>query len=578
MATMTPHRPSRERAKQDHHPMTTISLSETHPLRSAASAPARDPRVQAQAAQPARPAYLLDMVHHNPGEPESVSAYTSPATLAGLGYGGRVFMIFESAQLAVDWSDVDPGICPPGSEAAAWVERKRAELLRKYREARAAGLRVYCQCDMVLFPRALVERAGLEHFGDVRDERTRHYLTILLRKMFHEFSDLDGIVVRVGETYLHDAPHHVGHIREKGNPEETIIPLMNLLRQVVCEELDKEVFFRTWLSFDRPTSENYLRISAAVEPHRNLIISDKHCEDDFHRGNRFSRFLGLGRHRQIVEIQCQREYEGKGAHPHYVAHGIIEGFEEYDHVMEPGEMRSLREFVRHPLYAGAWTWSRGGGWQGPYIAHELWIDLNTRVLSAWLQSPGESEAAVFARYARERLGLADEDVARFRELCLLSAKAVVRGKRGTHADIEGWWSRDHFIGTPPLPDSPAATARVLAEKREAAALWSRIASLAREIRFADPETASFARVSCEYGLFLYSIYRVGFELAAIRRGSGDASATGRLIAEYDALWRGWKALKESHPLCPTLYKDHGFMALPECGGIGQLVDSFREEG
>lgn len=559
--------------------MTTMTPQiETHPPREAASEPATDPRLRALSVQAAAPGHLLDMVHHNPGEPEFVSAYTSPSTLAGLGYGGRVFMIFESAQLAVDWSDVDPGIFPEDSEAAAWVERKRGELLGKYREARAAGLRVYCQCDMVLFPRSLVERAGLEHFGDVRDERTREYLAILLRKMFREFADLDGIVVRVGETYLHDAPHHVGHIREKGNPEETIIPLMNLLREVVCEELDKEVFFRTWLSFDRPTSENYQIISAAVEPHRNLIISDKHCEDDFHRGNRFSRFLGLGRHRQIVEIQCQREYEGKGAYPHYVAHGIIEGFEEYDHVMEPGQMRSLREFVRHPLYAGAWTWSRGGGWQGPYIAHELWIDLNTRVLSAWLQTPEESEAAIFDRYARERLGLEGRDPARFRELCLLSAAAVVRGKRGTHADIEGWWCRDHFIGTPPLPESPAALRRVLAEKHEAVALWRRITALAREIRFANEETATFARVSCEYGLILHSILRTGFDLAAIRSGRGDASATSRLIAEYDALWREWSELKETHPLCPTLYKDFGFMGLPECGGIGQLADSLRQQG
>ncbi|PTX99204.1 hypothetical protein DB345_02185 [Spartobacteria bacterium LR76] len=551
--------------------MPTLTARETHPHRPAA-APAHP------LPSPAQPEHLLDMVHHNPGEPECVSAYTSPSTLAALGYGGRVFMIFESAQLAVDWSDVDPGIFPEGSEAAAWVERKREELLRKYREAREAGLRVYCQCDMVLFPRGLVERAGLEHFGDVRDERTRHYLTILLRKMFREFPDLDGIVVRVGETYLHDAPHHVGHIREKGNPRETIIPLMNLLREVVCEELDKEVFFRTWLSFDRPTSENYQLISAAVEPHRNLIISDKHCEDDFHRGNRFSRFLGLGRHRQIVEIQCQREYEGKGAYPHYVAHGIIEGFEEYRHIMEPGEMRSLREFVRHPLYAGAWTWSRGGGWQGPYIANELWIDLNTHVLSTWLQSPGESEEAVFARYARERLGLSGEDAARFRELCLLSADAVVRGKRGTHADIEGWWCRDHFLGTPPLPDSPAAVARVLAEKHEAAAIWQEIARLVREIRFPDPETAVFATVSCDYGRILYTIIRTGFDLAAIRQGYGNTVAIPALIAEYDALWREWRELQESQPLCPTLYKDHGFMALPECGGIGQFVDSFRQDG
>ena len=42
----------------------------------------------------------------------------------------------------------------------------------------------------------------------------------------------------------------------------------------------------------------------------------------------FNPTLGIGRHRQIVEVQCQREYEGKGAYPNYVVKGVVEGFEE----------------------------------------------------------------------------------------------------------------------------------------------------------------------------------------------------------------------------------------------------------
>ena len=73
-----------------------------------------------------------------------------------------------------------------------------------------------------------------------------------------------------------------------------------------------------------------------MEPHPNLCIVVKHCEGDFHRGNPFSQVLGIGRHPQLVEVQCQREYEGKGAYPNYIAHGVIEGFEEH-HGAKPAE-------------------------------------------------------------------------------------------------------------------------------------------------------------------------------------------------------------------------------------------------
>lgn len=78
----------------------------------------------------------------------------------------------------------------------------------------------------------------------------------------------------------------------------------------------------------RHRRKKYQYISDQVEPHPNLVIAIKHCEGDFHRGNPFSKVLGLGRHQQLVEVQCAREYEGKGAYPNYIARGVIEGFEE----------------------------------------------------------------------------------------------------------------------------------------------------------------------------------------------------------------------------------------------------------
>jgi hypothetical protein len=130
--------------------------------------------------------------------------------------------------------------------------------------------------------------------------------------VFKRFPDFDGIVVRIGETYLHDAPHHVGKILDPQNPDKTIIPLMQLLREEVCVKRGKTLVFRTWLSFDR-SADSYAKVDAAVEPHPLLVISIKHCENDFHRGTRFSRSIGQGRPPQLHRPRCHRRFRGAPA-------------------------------------------------------------------------------------------------------------------------------------------------------------------------------------------------------------------------------------------------------------------------
>ena len=51
--------------------------------------------------------------------------------------------------------------------------------------------------------------------------------------------------------------------------------------------------------------------------------------------------------------------------------GVINGFSE----MSPSLKKGLKDIVDSPLIRGLWTWSRGGGWWGPYIhGHELWYE------------------------------------------------------------------------------------------------------------------------------------------------------------------------------------------------------------
>ncbi len=525
---------------------------------------------------PRRSELILDMVHHNPGEKLTVSKFEDPQVVRETGFNGKVYFLFDSPTLAVNWESVDPEILPKGSPDREWVDKKTARIDAQHAACKAAGLKVYAMGDLVLFPKRLIEKYKMEKtFGNPRDPQTDKFLRLLVGQMFDRFPNLDGLVVRIGETYMEDAPYHKGHILNKGSAEKTIIPLINLLREEVCVKRNKQLIFRSWLSFDT-NLKTYRAVSAAVEPHPNLILAVKHCEGDFHRGNPFSKVLGEGRHRQLVEVQCAREYEGKGAYPNYIANGVIEGFEEHRLQMPVEALKSIRGVVEKSpkQFAGIWTWSRGGGWEGPYIKNELWCDLNAWVMAQWANDTTQSEAVVFNRYATERLGLKGDDIAKFRKLCLLSADAVLRGKCSTRSDIAPWWSRDHFISAPTLPKEADKRKRVVAEKAEAVKMWEEIVQLAKEIKFPDAATGEYAVTSAEYGLNVYRIYQTAFELADVGL-KGDKARIRAMLERYDQIWADYRKLAAEHPSCATLYKDLAFRNGK--GSLGNMIGEYRKQ-
>lgn len=523
---------------------------------------------------------LLDMVHHPPGAPKHQTKYNDPEVLANLGYSGKVYMLFESAQLAVNWDSVDPDIIPEGSDAQTWIENKADEVHGRLREAKAAGLKTYCQSDLILFPRRLIKKYGMQDtFGDINQPDTQKYLRLLIRLMFEQFPELDGLVVRIGETYLDDAPYHEGSIVNKESADKTIIPLMKLLREEICERLGKRLIFRTWMSFDEDSSK-YLTVSNAIEPHENLLISVKHTEGDFHRGQRFSRVLGMGRHKQIVEVECALNAEGKGAYPNYIGDGLLNGFEEYDYSMEPGEIDDLNELHQQSdLFAGIWTWSRASGWEGPYLNNELWPDLNVYVLSQWALDTDRSEKELFEEFASERLGLQGENIDRFRKICELSAKAILRGKRSSRSYLGAWWSRDEYIAFPKLPEDPDKISFILDDQDEAVRFWEETVRIAESLQAPDLEDQKYIEVSSRYGLYLYRIYRAVVNLAALGL-DGDQEEIKFWVKEWDDTWLAWRKLKKENPSCADLYQEKiakRWMGTEKPIPAGVLVDRFRKQ-
>ncbi len=495
---------------------------------------------------------VLDMVHHNPGDTPYDSAYTDPEVIKSMGYNGKVYFLFESPMLAINWESVDPTILPKGSEDRKWVDQKAEQIRKMQKECSDTGLTTLAQSDLILFPRLLVEKYGLgDRLGDARDPEIEKLLRAQIAEMFDQFPLLDGMVTRIGETYLHDAPYHIGAINDKRSPENTIIPLLEILRDEICVKRNKLLIFRSWVSFDVDL-DAYMKVSDSVEPHKNLVIAVKHCEGDFHRANAFSKVIGEGRHPQIIEVQCAREYEGKGAYPNYVINGVINGFEEHKNMPE-SKINSIGEFAeKHPdMYAGIWTWTRGGGWDGPYIKDEMWCDLNAWIVAQWANDPTQSEEVIFNRYATEILKLKGDDVAKFRRLALLSADAVIRGKNTVEKDLTPWWSRDEGIGYHML-NKNADISRNLKQKDESVAMWREIVELSKQIKWADEHTTRHAIGSCYYGLYVYELYRI-INYMKVAEMNEDWNSVKSLIKEYDETWNGYYALAEEYPEIATLY-------------------------
>lgn len=527
------------------------------------------------AATPSR--FVLDMVHNNPGEPPTVTAFNDPQRLAAWGYSGQV--INDFAQAAITYDAYDKTTFPEGSDERRWVLAKAADIDRKIAVAHGAKLPVYFFTDIIVLPKSLLAK----HKDELCDEKgkidlhrplAQQLLRIQLNEIFTRFPGIDGLVIRTGEVYTHSIPHHAGN-----NPilraQDSHIELLQILRDELCEKRHKMLFYRTW-DFGNNFHVNpdyYLKVTDAIAPSPYLVFSVKHQAGDFLRMTPFNPTLMIGKHPQIVEVQCQLEAYGKESHPYYVANGVIDGWEEYAQIMKPGQPQGLRDITGDPHFAGIWTWSRGGGWAGPYLKNEFWCELNAYVISHFAQDPTRTEESIFNDFAALH-GLKDDDARKFRQLALLSATAVLHGQCSTLADVNLWWARDNTIAAPKLDvfRQKNLVPEALAEKAKATETWRQIESLSRQIHFQDPALQEFVQSSSTYGRIKYALFEQIWKIQLL--GPTDKQAVQPAIAEYDRLWTEWKNLKETSPSCATLYLEP---SPQQKNGLAAVIDKYRTQ-
>lgn len=549
--------------------------------------------------------YVMDMVHHNPGEPLTVSAYNDPAYLKKQGYTGQVMNDFTFVHAAITYDSFDKRIFPEGSKERAWVLAAAERVRTNIRNAHAAGLKVYYFTDIIVLPKKLVELYKDEICDSdgkisLEKSKTLEIHRLMLQEVFRTFPDLDGLVIRTGETYLNNVPHHAGNnpIRERVSSH---IKLINLLREEVCVKQNKKVFYRTW-SFGgmHDSKQYYLDVTNKIEPHKNLVFAIKHTQGDYHRTHDFNPTISTGKHEQVIEVQCQREYEGKGAFPNYIAEGVINGFEEFNTNTPQQGYQSLQDIKNTSQFKGVWTWSRGGGWVGPYISNEFWIRLNAYVVGHWAQNPGLTEEQVFNQFMKEE-GITGKSAKAFRELSLLSAKAVIRGHSSASLPFERgwvWWTRDHFLdGTNPDAASPSTLKKAftklqqqglldkaIKEKFEAVALWEQIDKLSKQVKMRNKTDRKYVQVSSMYGLLLHKIIAEGWNIMAMgfvgdQTGDYDKQKIQASIKLYDQYWEDYQNLKENNPDCASLYKPYAFAYQPPNyqseSGMATSINKYR---
>lgn len=531
-----------------------------------------------------------DMVHNNPGMESYESRYNSSKFLKERGYNGKVFDLFQCAQYGLLWDELDnrhperEKVFPDGSKGRCWVLEKRGELKRKYQETKSQGLEVMFMMDIIVLPERLQklypEILTMDRKIDICNPNMREVLDLMFDEMFSSFPEIDGIYIRFGETYAGErfgTPYHYGNNPILRDAERYHIFLIQYLQEKVCNQYQRKIYYRSWgFGEFQYNPEYYLRISESIETNPRFYFCIKHTQGDFHRTVPFNQCLNIGKHKQIIEVQAAREYEGKGAYPNYIGDGLINGYEEFKWLMSEDEAQSLKDVIccKDSLICGIWTWSRGGGWDGPYIngkngvngtrrvenGCELWADVNAYVITQWAKNTVRSDKYYAKQYAKKELKMSEYDSELFYEILLFSSKAVLLG-RGTNTSAFKWdvfWTRDQNIEYARVlaniksADEADALDLMLAEQRRSVEIWREIVHLAESLTDGS-EKKEYIITTCKYGYYLYRLYEIIYRANVLAYKGGQKNLVEMAVREYDEVWKAWEELYQTAKGCPTMY-------------------------
>jgi len=344
---------------------------------------------------------VLATLIDNPGEPQPETRYRDPGQLVALGYNGLV--IFETAGLSGIANAEDVG----SGEMRRWVEQHLEQLASAADDAVAAGLEVYICYDTLVLARGLVERDRatitcrnqprmLCPASDAAATHSLRGLEFLLRR----FPQVAGVVLRFGDNDADRIPFLAGNdLYAPHCPRcsaiskaDRAVAAITRFHELVVNRFGKRLIARAWNVRPGGMHDNVdlCRQIADQLPGKpdadDLIVSFKFTETDFWRYQRWNpASLTLGDRPVRYELQFQREFEGKGGVPNWQPPLWRDGCPEVATDDQPAF--GLAEVSDKVNLAGLWAWVRGGGWGGPFVKNERWIDANVVAVPMLADNP-----------------------------------------------------------------------------------------------------------------------------------------------------------------------------------------------
>ncbi|MEM6750591.1 MAG: hypothetical protein AAF612_08990 [Planctomycetota bacterium] len=361
-------------------------------------------------------ATLLD----NPGEPTFDSQYRSPAELLSLGYNGLV--LYESTGVS--------GVAAPeviaDPEMRRWTAARFDRLGDRIADAADAGLDPYLSYDAPVLPRDTARADAADLLAPDAVAASADALDAQLAR----WPQVAGVVLRIGDSDAARLPHLVAgdvYRHRPGQPHDDdavahrIAKLVEAFYERVVQRAGKRLIVRAWNVrpggfHDRP--QLAAKIASALpgpEDDPNLVLSFKFTQTDFWRWQRWNpSSLAVGNRPVIYELQCAREFEGKGGFPNWQAPLWRDGPPELQSASQDPDhfAGGLREAAKRVHYAGVFAWVRGGGWGGPFVTDERWIDANVYAAPRLAENPDTPLDDLADGWVRERLPRARSGVAK----------------------------------------------------------------------------------------------------------------------------------------------------------------------
>lgn len=223
------------------------------------------------------------------------------------------------------------------------------------------------------------------------------YYQSLVAGVLDDFPQLDGLILRIGESDGHDVKDPIRTRLHLRNPRDTNHLMKRLLPEF--EARGKTLILRTWtvgahhigdMIWHRGTLAQTL--DGLDSP--NFIVSMKHGESDFFRYLPLNKAFFRVRQKKIIELQARREYEGAGEYPSFIGHDC-ERFRD--------ELRAADNMV------GVSVWCQTGGWHRfRRLTHlenddrDIWTRLNTAAAIGIFKNDLSVEECIVRFFGPER--------------------------------------------------------------------------------------------------------------------------------------------------------------------------------